>query len=214
MFAGKTLNEMYPILQRLHERFELDYCGEGGEYESLVLDSAIFKKSLVLTETVIDYDDEDYSVGCLRVVACETLQKEQMESKVELLDEELQLHTKKHEAIEHRNTFSSLTAVKLEIPLSLSFEPSLFIGKDGLCQTGLLVSSALSKNPLSPESQLRTILESLSLALSRRSCDLKDAVFVHLYVANMSHFKEINDEYGKWFGINPPSRSCIQVIRM
>lgn len=32
---GKDLGSLRPTLQRLHERFGLDLCGEGGEYETL-----------------------------------------------------------------------------------------------------------------------------------------------------------------------------------
>ena len=44
------------------------------------MDSQCFTKRLVLTDTVIDYDEEDSSVGCLRVVACEVVDKVTRES--------------------------------------------------------------------------------------------------------------------------------------
>jgi diphthine-ammonia ligase len=45
---GKTLSEMQPTLMKLHERFGVHPCGEGGEYESIVLDCPLFKRRLVL----------------------------------------------------------------------------------------------------------------------------------------------------------------------
>ncbi|KAJ1461503.1 hypothetical protein M885DRAFT_554029 [Pelagophyceae sp. CCMP2097] len=39
--------------RRLHDRFGFHECGEGGEYESLVLDCARFKRRLVLDETEV-----------------------------------------------------------------------------------------------------------------------------------------------------------------
>jgi diphthine-ammonia ligase len=57
---GKSLKELQPALLRLQSRFGLDPCGEGGEYESLVLDCPAFKtKKLRLTETEIVLDEED-----------------------------------------------------------------------------------------------------------------------------------------------------------
>ncbi len=41
--AGKTLAQMRPVLRRLHAAFGLHECGEGGEYESLVLDSPLVR---------------------------------------------------------------------------------------------------------------------------------------------------------------------------
>ena len=59
---NKTLSQLYPALQRLHERFGLDLCGEGGEYETLVLDCHAFRrtgKRLLIEETAVLEDDED-----------------------------------------------------------------------------------------------------------------------------------------------------------
>ena len=40
---------------------------------------------------------------------------------------------------------------------------------------------------------------------------LEDVCFVHLYVKNMDDFGAINTEYCRHFGVNPPSRSCVEV---
>jgi diphthine-ammonia ligase len=42
---GKTLSSLKPQLYNLHHKLGLDLCGEGGEYESLVLDCPLFRKS-------------------------------------------------------------------------------------------------------------------------------------------------------------------------
>ncbi len=39
--VGKSLQEMRPLLRKLNAQFGLHECGEGGEYESLVLDSPL-----------------------------------------------------------------------------------------------------------------------------------------------------------------------------
>ena len=38
-----------------------------------------------------------------------------------------------------------------------------------------------------------------------------DIFFVHLYLDDMSQFQSVNAAYCSFFGINPPSRACIQV---
>ena len=45
---GKTLAEMYPTLLKLNDLYGSHICGEGGEYETLTLDSPMFKKRIVL----------------------------------------------------------------------------------------------------------------------------------------------------------------------
>eukprot|EP01041_Mallomonas_annulata_P013750 gene13750-29243_t len=53
------------ILMQLQKRFGLDICGEGGEYESFVLDSIIFSKQIIIDSSHILLDSEDSSVGNL-----------------------------------------------------------------------------------------------------------------------------------------------------
>ncbi len=46
---GKTLAALRPTLFRLHDLYGLDLCGEGGEYETIVLDCPAFKRAAVVT---------------------------------------------------------------------------------------------------------------------------------------------------------------------
>ncbi|VDM95156.1 unnamed protein product [Thelazia callipaeda] len=50
---GKTLIEVKDILLNLNDRYGVHVCGEGGEYETFVLDCPLFKKRIVLDETKI-----------------------------------------------------------------------------------------------------------------------------------------------------------------
>ena len=47
-------------LQELHRRYRIHLCGEGGEYETLVLDAPYFKERIELLETErVWYGDRD-----------------------------------------------------------------------------------------------------------------------------------------------------------
>jgi uncharacterized protein (TIGR00290 family) len=72
---GKDLQSLRPTLERLHQKFGLDLCGEGGEYETIVLDCPAFHKRLVFSETSILIDEEDCSVGNLRIVQFSVAEK-------------------------------------------------------------------------------------------------------------------------------------------
>lgn len=50
---GKTLQEMQPKLLSLRDRFGINVCGEGGEFESLTLDCPLFKRCLVIDQSVV-----------------------------------------------------------------------------------------------------------------------------------------------------------------
>jgi len=47
---GKNLKELFPTFKKLHEKYQANICGEGGEYESLVLNCPLYKERLEITE--------------------------------------------------------------------------------------------------------------------------------------------------------------------
>jgi ABC transporter with metal-binding/Fe-S-binding domain ATP-binding protein len=54
---GKPLD--YPMLNRLmklNEMYGVDVCGEGGEYESMVLDAPWFEKEIIIEEAIKTWD--------------------------------------------------------------------------------------------------------------------------------------------------------------
>ncbi|OEU16324.1 adenine nucleotide alpha hydrolases-like protein, partial [Fragilariopsis cylindrus CCMP1102] len=73
---NKTLRFLSDIglLEKLHQQYQFHVCGEGGEYESLVIDSPLYKKKLVLDEVEIIEPDSD-GVGELRILACHAEEK-------------------------------------------------------------------------------------------------------------------------------------------
>lgn len=76
---GMRLTEIFPVVRRLvnfqffsiqsynslfwkFKKYQTNVCGEGGEFESLVLDCSIFKKRLQIQEyEVIFHDDNEYA---------------------------------------------------------------------------------------------------------------------------------------------------------
>jgi diphthine-ammonia ligase len=45
---GQSITDLYPYLLKLNKECDMNVCGEGGEYESLVLDCPHYKKSLLM----------------------------------------------------------------------------------------------------------------------------------------------------------------------
>eukprot|EP01035_Chromulina_nebulosa_P029159 gene29159-38622_t len=74
---GKSLRDMRPSLSIFHTKYGLDVCGEGGEYESLVLDCPLFKRrlSIALWDIVADAEGSDMSVGNLRALEYSVVEK-------------------------------------------------------------------------------------------------------------------------------------------
>lgn len=54
-WIGREMNqEFFYDLKKLHERYGINLAGEGGEYESFVLDAPLFKKRLEIAEKRVD----------------------------------------------------------------------------------------------------------------------------------------------------------------
>lgn len=57
-WLGKEItSESLAKLVELNEKYQISVVGEGGEYESLVLDAPIFKKRIEILETQISYEN-------------------------------------------------------------------------------------------------------------------------------------------------------------
>ncbi|KPI92630.1 ATP-binding domain-containing protein 4 [Papilio xuthus] len=66
---GMTLSDIQPHLLVMQEKYGLNVCGEGGEYETFTLDCPLFRKRLVIDEKelVIHSEDPIASVGYLNL---------------------------------------------------------------------------------------------------------------------------------------------------
>jgi diphthine-ammonia ligase len=57
-WLGREINtETLEKLVELHEKYQISLVGEGGEYESLVLDAPIFKKRIEIVEAETNYEN-------------------------------------------------------------------------------------------------------------------------------------------------------------
>lgn len=56
---GKSLEQMQPILLELKEKYGINVCGEGGEFESLTLDCPLFKRKLHIEDSKIIVHSND-----------------------------------------------------------------------------------------------------------------------------------------------------------
>ncbi|CAH0400034.1 unnamed protein product [Chilo suppressalis] len=69
LHLGLTLREIQPHLLVMQEKYGLNVCGEGGEYETFTLDCPLFRKRLVIDEKelVIHSNDPVAPVGYLNL---------------------------------------------------------------------------------------------------------------------------------------------------
>jgi diphthine-ammonia ligase len=71
MHLGASLATLRPYLEKIGEQYGVNVCGEGGEYETLTLDCALFRSRIVIDETEVVGDVDSpvdlAPVGVLRI---------------------------------------------------------------------------------------------------------------------------------------------------
>lgn len=81
---GKSLKEMQPYLLKMKEKYGLNVCGEGGEYETFTLDCPLFKSRIVVddVQTVLSSADPVCPVGYLNFTKLRLIPKDRIETVV------------------------------------------------------------------------------------------------------------------------------------
>ncbi|XP_073828856.1 uncharacterized protein [Musca autumnalis] len=79
---GKSLREIQPHLLKMRDKYGLNVCGEGGEYETFTLDCPLFKQRIVVEDiqTVISSADPICPVGYINFTKLSLQPKEPQQS--------------------------------------------------------------------------------------------------------------------------------------
>lgn len=64
------------------------------------------------------------------------------------------------------------------------------------------------------QAQTKQVLENLQAVVSQAGCTLQDVVKTTVFLRNIDDFSLVNDVYGRYFSVNPPARSCVEVSRL
>ncbi|ORY80396.1 hypothetical protein BCR37DRAFT_348824 [Protomyces lactucae-debilis] len=190
---GKTLSEMQPTLMRLHSLYEVHPCGEGGEYETIVLDCPLFIKRLEVVSSAVVELDADTAHLQLKV-ALQPSESQHMRQSVWLeslypqqgLDEE---------GIELLDKLQSSSSKEAAIPIDSRVQQSI---DNDMKTYGHIRSKRIAIYDDSP---------SLAELLPGQN---DEVLFCLLILRNMGDFATINTQYAQLFQhVHPPSRVCI-----
>ena len=211
--AGKTLDQLEPLLHKLHEQYQVHVCGEGGEYETFVIDCRLFASAIVVDETelIIHSDDAFAPVGYVKLKRAHLAPKADfaaltpMAARALLSEAGCVLYTPLAQQPALTSTLAvaelewdeaDASADVIEAPPSLPADTRL---------TTLVATSHAS----TPQEAALEALSSLQQQLDSLQLNLQAVLHVNLTVADMEQFADINQEYIRFFGRNPPSRVCI-----
>jgi len=230
---NKTLRFLSDIglLDRLNQLYQFHVCGEGGEYESLVIDSPLHKKKLVLDEVEIIGSDAGDGVGELRILSCHA--EDKVDGDIPLM-EQSEKQNQKHGELEDNESIKSAqlygeegngqisTTLNESTMPSVLYLPQIYRGTGGLLHFSEIISpvvAAASAIGIKSEAELaveevKQIFTILKKGLQWHGATTTDVFYVHLYLSEISHFTTINQHYQEFFGsVLPPSRSCVALGR-
>lgn len=234
---GKTLQQLRPHLWGLRSAFGSNICGEGGEYETLTLDSPSFRcaSQRITGPGTRNYHfllSSSYPSRHYRVIIEEAEAVEVgpdpvcpvgvYEIRAFRLEPKGGPPQPGQEEEETQLVFESEGGPQEPAPAAASAAPT----EDGLrCSLKMhesgpflfAVAECSSSSSSSGAGDAETSAAALARAvqeLAARGVDLSAAVLVHLYIPDMSHFGRVNAAYLQLFPArDPPSRACIQVRR-
>ncbi|KAG7394461.1 ATP binding domain 4 [Phytophthora boehmeriae] len=210
---GKTIAELQTQFMTLKENYQMNVCGEGGEYETFTLDCPLFKKRIVIDEshTVLHSDDYIAPVAFLSIDECHLEEKDPPNPS--------QLASRIPTPLSTPPTSNTKTSMDLKTATALALAP---VGARGIVPTcsrfrdqlqlSGIMSSKAGDESLSLDEEMADIIAQLEESLKDDGMVFSDICFVHMYVQDMSMFGRINTEYVRLLGQNlPPSRSCVEV---
>lgn len=209
---GRPLTVLTPKLEELHRLYGAHVCGEGGEYETLCVDSPLFKRKISVDEkeTVIHSDAAFASVSYLRILRTSFSDKVNYGPAVvlerlktpPLLDDtgEVFLETLRTHPYQRKQAFPLETYATWKPTMSVSRKgpwiTATEISAEDLCQADF-------------EEEARCAFRRLHNALQEYGFNRTHITHVNVYLASQAYFAPLNQVYQHEFGAAPPSRVCV-----
>ena len=211
---GRTLAEMQGTLEKLHDDYGSHICGEGGEFETLVLSMPNFKKRLVLdnVETIIhEHSDDVAPVAYLKVNSCHLEDFSpppfDLTTLVPPIPKQLQPVSDSEKEIFFQDVPS--TNISTLPNTSSSSSPKI------ICLSGGDYIQVCCLSTLSGADGVLQAASGMQQRLELEAFDLSDILYVWLNLASVEgdSYANANKAYNSVFGIPdcvpPPSRACI-----
>lgn len=200
---GKSISELFPTLVKLNQMYEVHICGEGGEFETIVLDCPFFKskKLEIVNQEVVEHSSDVFYLKIkVEIVDKEESQFESLES-LPLLEDDFEDMAENCPEPDVSLTGLDITDQKLVTPdVNVVSTP-----------TTIYISNVTSsKSTL--EEQTIDIFAQINDILSQYKLTFNDIQHITLLLSDMKSFVDINKVYGKYFQdiYLPPSRICIE----
>lgn len=219
---GRTLSLMQPHLHAMHEKYGLNVCGEGGEYETLTLDCPLFKSRLRVenSEVVIHSDDSIAPVAYLK------FNKLKLETKLPALDLNSRLKD-----LPLKDSDGYVTDQGEDVIANTDLTNDEIDNSDGNSNNSPVERSFIQQDSTSVESSdgwvfvggiqsqledpalaMQEVMSVLKCKLADHNQNVRDVCSLTMFISDMNQYAELNKLYVETMNhVNPPARACVQV---
>lgn len=192
-YLGKSIKDMLPIFNKLNKEFGFHTAGEGGEYETIVLDCPLYRHGRIVIDdfSIVQHENGD-DVSYLKI------NKWHLEKKEKIDVDGNEIVKLNESTAQICNIDSSKKYINQKQAKFMQFGP--YFG----CED-------------TSKANVATIMQELLTDLSQINKSFSDVFFVHLYLSDLKEFGNVNEEYCKYFAdvtTGSPSRVCVEFSRM
>lgn len=121
-------------------------------------------------------------------------------------------HTCGHDqAAVKKEVIKAPLGVPAGLPFSTAIKFGNFLFLSGILGTDLKTNELVSQDV---GEQTKQCMETLGLVLRQANMDYSDVVSCTVYLIDLNDYSEINEAYTRYFPKDPPSRTCVQVVRL
>ncbi|SCU94005.1 LADA_0G05996g1_1 [Lachancea dasiensis] len=212
---GKSLPQVFPLLQKLSKMFEVHICGEGGEFETMVFDAPFFTKGY-LEPHLLEVDGSESLGGVYNSkIAVKFIERTDSISMVQALQDlpvppalgEMWIELARE--IEVPDVSSKSVNCKTE--QTVAHNPVVSVRRVG---TQMYISNLRPRSGNSPESKTNDVFEQLDSILDKNGFSASQILSASLLLDDMSNFGAINSVYNEYFQVSkrgplPPARACV-----
>ena len=201
----------------INKKYGFNWCGEGGEFESAVLDCPLFKthKIAVAAQEVVEHDPAN-NVAYLKYNDIDLVEKTAEEQAEATRLRELHAYQRANGTMNFLDEGQSKPDVIEEVRKANDQRKAQSQGEDAakLMQQRVTLSASII-NPSLTKAQLAEMTQKDQLLMIMEEVKkrglLPYIIKVGLLVSDLSQFKPLNAEYVKFFGLRPPVRVCVQI---
>lgn len=199
---GKSIQQMLPQLNKLNQLYQVHVCGEGGEFETIVLDAPFFKKKLnVVDSKVIELSNDDVCYMKLKVEL-----QEKDSTSFDLIPNPTYLNG------EFDEIYNETDDIPLNSKSTLNFDSMTQIPQSQIFETpSKIYISNITSTADTLEMQTTSVFHQLMEITKKKDITFNNIQSITLLLDDMANFQHVNSVYAKQFSsfFLPPSRVCI-----